>query len=108
MSNRKIPKELQPWIEAKKRHRLSQVHIQMARELGMNPKSFGKLDNHKQEPWKAPLPDFIENLYMKRFGKEAPDVVLSFEQINKLKVQKKEVAKQRKALKRAANICTVT
>lgn len=103
MSN-KIPKELQPWIEAKKRHRLSQMHIQMARELGMNPKNFGKLDNHKQEPWKAPLPHFIENLYMKRFGKEAPDVVLSFEQINKLKVQKKEDAKKRKALKRVANV----
>ena len=44
------------------------------------------------------LPRFIENLYMKRFDKEIPDVVLSFEQINKLKVQKKEVAKQRKAL----------
>ena len=104
MSNNKIPKELQPWIEAKKKHRLSQMHIQMARELGMNPKGFGKLDNHKQEQWKAPLPQFIEHLYLKRFGKKAPDVVLSFEQINKLKVQKKEVAKQRKALKRAANV----
>jgi len=102
MSNR-IPKELQPWIEAKKRHRLSQMHIQMARELGMNPKGFGKLDNHKQEQWKAPLPQFIEHLYLKRFGKEAPDIVLSFEQIKKLKVQKKEAAKERKALKRATN-----
>lgn len=104
MTNTKPPKELQPWIEAKKRHRLSQMHIQMARELGMNPKNFGKLDNHKQELWKAPLPHFIEDLYMKRFGKKAPDVVLSFEQINKLKIQKKEVAKQRKALKKAANV----
>lgn len=104
MSNNKIPKELQPWIEAKKQHRLSQMHIQMARELGMNPKSFGKLDNHKQEQWKAPLPQFIEHLYMKRFGKEAPDIVLSFEQISKLKVQKKEAAKERKALKRTANV----
>lgn len=49
MTNTKPPKELQPWIEAKKRHLLSQMHIQMARELGMNPKNFGKLDNHKQE-----------------------------------------------------------
>lgn len=104
MANTKPPKELQPWIEAKKRHRLSQMHIQMARELGMNPKSFGKFDNHKQEPWKAPLPDFIENLYMKRFGKEVPNVVLSFEQINKLKVQKRNAAKQRKVLKRTANV----
>jgi phage/plasmid-associated DNA primase len=101
MHNKKIPKELQPWIEAKKRHRLSQMHIQMARELGMNPKSFSKLD--KQERWKAPLFQFIEDLYIKRFGKNSPDVVLSFEQINKLKTQKKENAKKRKLLKKAAN-----
>lgn len=104
MINKKIPKELLPWIEAKKKHRLSQKHIQMARELGMNPKAFGKFDNHKQERWKAPLPQFIENLYLKRFGKEAPDVVLSFEQINKLKIQKKETVKERKVLRKADKI----
>jgi hypothetical protein len=60
------------WIDAGKRYKLSHAHIQMARELGMNPKKFGKLDNHRQEPWKAPLPIFIENLYFKRFGKEKP------------------------------------
>ena len=28
----------------------------------MNPKKLGKIDNHRQEPWKAPLPIFIETL----------------------------------------------
>jgi len=32
----------------------------MARELGLNPHKFGKLANEKQEPWKKPLPEFIE------------------------------------------------
>ena len=63
------------WIDAKKRFRLSDTHIQMARELGMNPKKFGSLANHKQEPWKAPLPDFIEDIYFKRFKKDKPDIV---------------------------------
>jgi hypothetical protein len=45
----------------------------MARELGMNPRKLGKLDNHKQEPWKLPLRLFIEECYFKRFGKERPD-----------------------------------
>lgn len=63
------------WIDAKKKFRLSDTQIQMARELGMNPKKFGSLANHKQEPWKAPLPVFIENLYFKRFKKDKPDVV---------------------------------
>jgi hypothetical protein len=42
---KKIPAGLQIWIDARKRHHLSHVQIQMARELGMNPKRFGKLDN---------------------------------------------------------------
>lgn len=33
----------------------------MAREVGLNPGKLGKLSNHGQEPWKAPLPQFIEN-----------------------------------------------
>jgi hypothetical protein len=75
-----IPTQLQPWIEARKRHRLSHAHIQMARELGMNPKKFGSIANHHQEPWKLPLPQFIEHLYIKRFGRERPEVVMSIEQ----------------------------
>ena len=56
----KIPDKLQIWIDARKRFHLSHAQIQMARELGMNPKKFGSLANHKQEPWKAPLPIFIQ------------------------------------------------
>ena len=37
------------------------------RELGLNPKKLGKIDNHKQEPWKEPLSDFIRTLYEQRF-----------------------------------------
>lgn len=44
----------------------------MARELGLNPKKLGKIDNHRQEPWKAPLPQFIEHLYRGRFSRDAP------------------------------------
>ena len=46
----------------------------------MNPKKLAKLDNHKQEPWKTPLRQFIEDLYLNRCGKERPDVVLSIEE----------------------------
>ena len=71
----KMNNKNQKWIETKKKFRLSDTHIQMARELGMNPQKFGSLANHKQEKWKSPLPDFIEELYLKRFKKEKPDVV---------------------------------
>lgn len=66
----------QEWITAKKKYNLSAVQVQMARELGMNPKKFGSIANHKQEKWKAPLPEFIEELYFKRFRKEKPDVIV--------------------------------
>ena len=64
--------KMEAWEDARKRHRLSFAQAQMARELGMNPAKLGKIDNHKQEPWKAPLPQFIEELYFKRFGRTAP------------------------------------
>ena len=74
-----IPEDMQRWIDARKRFHLSHAHVQMARELGMNPRKLGSLANHKQEPWKAPLPIFIEQLYRKRFGKSQPDRVISIE-----------------------------
>ena len=61
--------KMQAWIEAGKRHHLTHVQIQMARELGINPNKLGKLDNHDQKPWKMPLRQYIEHLYFMRFGK---------------------------------------
>jgi hypothetical protein len=78
------------WIDARKRHHLSHAQVQMARELGLNPANLGKLDNHKQEPWKLPLPQFIEEVYFKRFGKTAPDAVMSIEERAHIEQQKKE------------------
>ena len=74
---KRIPPKLAPWVEAKIKHRLSDTQIQMARELGMNPKKLGKIDNHKQEPWKAPLPAFIETIYRKRFKRDKPKDITS-------------------------------
>jgi len=68
-----IPNKLRPWIDARKKFHLSHAQIQMARELGLNPKKFGSMANCKQEQWKVPLPNYIEHLYKKRFNKAAPD-----------------------------------
>ena len=89
MAKKKINQKLQAWIDARKRHRLTHAQVQMARELGMNPTKFGKLDNHHQEPWKIPLPDYIEELYFKRFGRELPEKVLSIEKKIRLDAKKK-------------------
>ena len=87
---KKIPDKYQRWIDARKRYHLSHARIQMARELGLNPKKFGGLANTKQEPWKLPLPDFIEELYYKHFKKNQPDNVRSIEQMVKDYNKKKE------------------
>jgi hypothetical protein len=97
-------KNLQVWIEARKTHHLSHVQVQMARELGMNPQKLGKLDNHRQEKWKAPLPDFIEHLYFKRFGKTQPDRVLSLEERAKEIEQKRQEKRERKRLRRSEQV----
>ena len=87
--------KLQAWIDALKRHHLTHSHVQMARELGMNPKKLGKMDNDDQEPWKLPLTQYIEHLYFKRFGKESPDVVISIEE--KIHRDKEKKARKREA-----------
>jgi len=88
-----IPNKLRPWIDARKKYRLSHAQIQMARELGLNPKMFGGMANHKQELWKEPLPNYIEHLYEKRFNKKLPDDIRSLEikdaEKRKRKVQNK-------------------
>ena len=96
----RIPDKDQIWIDARRRYHLSDVHIQMARELGMNPKKFGKIANEEQEPWKAPLPAFIERIYLKRFGRERPVDVKSIEEVLRAKEKKKEERRKRKQLKR--------
>lgn len=91
---------LQEWITARQRHHLSHAHVQMARELGMNPRKLGKLDNADQEPWKLPLPGFIEAFYRKRFGKDRPEVVHSIEERARHLEQKKAARRETNRLRR--------
>ena len=94
---------LEKWLVAQKRHRLSDKQVQMARELGLNPDKLGKIDNHKQGAWKAPLPQFIESIYFKRFKRENPETVKPLKQImaemevkkKQQKAKKEELRKQR-------------
>jgi len=90
----KANRKMQAWIEARKRHHLSHAQVQMARELGMNPERLGKLDNHRQEPWKVPLRQYIEHLYLKTFGRPCPGSVLSIEDRLRLEREKKEARRE--------------
>ena len=92
----RIPDQLQAWIDARKLRHLSHAHVQMARELGMNPKKLGKIDNHRQEPWKAASAHLHRGPLFKRFGKERPDVVLSIEEMAKRQEKKKAAKREAK------------
>jgi hypothetical protein len=96
ISGKRIADHLQIWVEARKRFHLSHVQIQMAREIGLNPKKLGKLAYEDQEPWKVSLPQFIERLYRKRFGRECPVEVMSIEERTKMDHRKKLAQKEKK------------
>jgi hypothetical protein len=102
MSKSRLPQNVQDWVDARIRHRLTDAHVQMARELGMNPNKLGKLDNHRQEPWKAPLPQFIERLYLERFGRERPELVMSVEARARAQRERKAARKEARRRARAA------
>lgn len=89
--------KLQPWIDARRRFKLSHAQIQMARELGMNPKKFGALTNEKQEPWKVPLREFIVECYFKRFKRAAPTEVRSIEELIEADAMRRKIKRARKA-----------
>lgn len=101
----RIPHKFQPWIDARKKFQLSNAHIQMARELGMNPKRFASQANRENQPWKLPLPKFIEALYEEKFGKPRPDVVQSIEEMAAEHMARREA---RKAAKLASEVDTDT
>jgi len=103
-----MTKNIEKWIIAQKQHHLSDKHVQMARELGLNPDKLGKIDNHKQEPWKAPLKEFIENIYLKQYKKSEPDNVRSLKQILQDEKVKKDKKKAKRELQKQNQINHVT
>ena len=98
----RIPTKLAPWIEARRRFHLSHAHVQMARELGLNPKKLGGCASNRDEPWKLPLPEFIAELYFKSFGRRSPERILSVEDLSRELERKKAAKRQAKAARREA------
>ena len=59
----------QLWQEAKKRCRLDDKDIALAKRLGLNPRSLIKNIPSKSEPWKAPVKDWLHEIEAKRSKK---------------------------------------
>lgn len=54
------------WLEAKKKCRLNNETLQMAKEMGLNPRSLIKNIPSKSQQWKAPVHVWIREMYEKR------------------------------------------
>lgn len=52
----------QMWQDAKKKCRLNDDDIALAKRLGLNPRSLTKNIPNKSEPWKAPVKDWLHEM----------------------------------------------
>ena len=59
------------WAEAKKKCRLNNEDIALAKRLGLNPRSLIKNIPNKSEPWKAPVKDWLHEIDETRHKKAA-------------------------------------
>ena len=66
------------------------------------------LGNTRQQQWKFPLPEFIEEIYFKHFKKRAPENIRSIEQMVKDKARKKAEIKMRKEAARSGGEAAIT
>jgi hypothetical protein len=61
----------QLWVEAQRRCRLSDEAVRMAKELGIGPRSLIKNIPAPTQQWKAPVEDWVRDLYEKKQRKTA-------------------------------------
>jgi hypothetical protein len=64
----KISKHDPQWAKAKQVCRLNMEEIQMAKELGLSPKTLMKNQPSPSQRWKLPVKLWICELHTKRFG----------------------------------------
>jgi len=54
------------WAECKRKCRLNMEDIDLAKRLGLNPRSLIKNIPSKSQPWKAPVKDWLHEIEAKR------------------------------------------
>lgn len=81
----------QAWKEAKKRCRLNNMDVRMAKELGMTPKSLIKNIPAPNQHWKVSVKEWIRHLYEEKFDK-VPIVKTDFSSGTKKKEKKQMIS----------------
>ena len=94
--------ELQRWVKVKRLCGLSDAHVQMARELGMNPKRLTACSG-APDSTNVPLAQHIEDLYLRRFKRTIPDPVVPVRQLlREALVRERAEARERRRRNRQA------
>jgi hypothetical protein len=62
-------KKTERWKEAKVRCRLSDEAVKMAKEMGLNPLRLIKNIPNKSQLWKAPVEEWVRDMYDKKHMK---------------------------------------
>lgn len=60
------------WPEVKRRCRLNDEEVAMAKALGFQPKSLLKNIPSPSQPWKAPVKEWVRSLYEEKIGSRRP------------------------------------
>jgi hypothetical protein len=64
--------QAQRWAEAQRRCRLSDEAVRMAKELGLSPRSLLKNIPSPKQQWKAPVEEWVRDIYQRRYGTKPP------------------------------------
>src|SRR5215472_5090425 len=60
------------WQEAKRRCRLTDEEVRMAKQLGFQPKSLIQNMPSPSQQWKVPVNEWVRSLYEKKIGSRKP------------------------------------
>jgi hypothetical protein len=60
------------WNEAKRRCRLTDEEVRMAKDLGFQPRSLIKSIPSRSQGWKAPVNEWVRSLHQEKFGIRKP------------------------------------
>lgn len=97
--------QLQLWVRVKRQGALTDAHVQMARELGMNPRRLIESQSKTQGLTQKPLGQCIEGLYFKRFKRPLPDAVAPLRQLlHDARARERAETHERRGRKRQAEI----
>ena len=65
------------WNEAKRRCRLTDEEVRMAKDLGFQPRSLIKSIPSRSQGWKAPVNEWVRSLHQEKFGSRKPAAAVS-------------------------------